>query len=48
MWLLHDGTLKNTFKLHPEKVRALVAMPDNQHALSGARHSERVVCRAPP
>ena len=35
MWLL-DGTLKNTFQLHNDWVRALVALPDNQHALSGS------------
>ena len=35
MWLL-DGTLKNTFKLHTHNVVALVALPDNQHALSGS------------
>ena len=32
--LLLDGTLKNTFKLHAHSVLALVALPDNQHALS--------------
>ena len=35
MWLL-DGTLKNTFELHTNTVNALVALPDNQHALSGS------------
>ena len=35
MWLL-DGTLKNTFTLHDNFVLALVALPDNQHALSGS------------
>ena len=35
MWLL-DGTLKNAFKLHTSQVWALVALPDNQHALSGS------------
>ena len=36
MWLL-DGTLENTFsELHTGFVRALVALPDNQHALSGS------------
>ena len=35
MWLL-DGTLENTFKLHTGPVTALVALPDNQHALSGS------------
>ena len=35
MWLL-DGTLQNTFKLHTDTVTALVALPDNQHALSGS------------
>ena len=34
VWLL-DGTLKNTFKLHNHHVLAIVALPDNQHALSG-------------
>ena len=35
VWLL-DGTLKNTFTLHTDGVFALVALPDNQHALSGS------------
>ena len=35
VWLL-DGTLKNTFELHTMAVIALVALPDNQHALSGS------------
>ena len=36
VWLL-DGTLKNTFELHPDDwVMALVALPDNQHALSAS------------
>ena len=35
VWLL-DGTLENTFELHTDWVRALVALPDNQHALSGS------------
>ena len=35
VWLL-DGTLKNTFELHTGSVTALVALPDNQHALSGS------------
>ena len=35
VWLL-DGTLKNTFQLHTGDVTALVALPDNQHALSGS------------
>ena len=35
VWLL-DGTLENTFKLHTGYVNALVALPDNQHALSGS------------
>ena len=35
VWLL-DGTLKNTFELHTNTVNALVALPDNQHALSGS------------
>ena len=36
MWLL-DGTLENIFKQHNFFwVRALVALPDNQHALSGS------------
>ena len=34
--MLLDGTLKNTFKLHAHSVLALVALPDNQHALSGS------------
>ena len=35
VWLL-DGTLKNTFRLHTGTVSDLVALPDNQHALSGS------------
>ena len=35
VWLL-DGTLKNTFELHTGEVLALVALPDNQHALSAS------------
>ena len=35
MWLL-NGTLENTFELHTSYVYALVALPDNQHALSGS------------
>ena len=34
VWLL-DGTLKDTFELHTGMVLA-VALPDNQHALSGS------------
>ena len=34
--MLLDGTLKNTFKLHTHSVLALVALPDNQHALSAS------------
>ena len=34
-WRL-DGTLENTFELHEDWVNALVALPDNQHALSGS------------
>ena len=34
-WLL-NGTLENTFELHTDDVTALVALPDNQHALSGS------------
>ena len=34
MWLL-NGTLENTFWLHNDNVNA-VALPDNQHALSGS------------
>ena len=40
--LLATGTLENTFggtppsRLHPQSVVALVALPDNQHALSGS------------
>ena len=30
------AALKNTFELHTCIVRALVALPDNQHALSGS------------
>ena len=33
---LLNGTLKNTFRLHGGTVRALVALPDNQHALSAS------------
>jgi WD40 repeat protein len=36
VWLL-DGTPKNTFRLHTSYVNALVALPDNQHALSGSQ-----------
>ena len=33
-----DGILENTFReLHTSYVLALVALPDNQHALSGSR-----------
>ena len=35
MWLI-NGTLQNTFQLHFGRVMALVVLPDNQHALSGA------------
>ena len=35
VWLL-DGTLENTFELHDASVHALVALPNNQHALSGS------------
>ena len=35
VWLL-NGTLENTFGHHTSFVNALVALPDNQHALSGA------------
>jgi hypothetical protein len=35
VWLL-NGALKNTFELHDGTVQALVALPDNQHALSGS------------
>ena len=35
VWLL-DGTLENTFTLHAKLVTALVALPDNQHALSSS------------
>jgi WD40 repeat protein len=35
VWLL-DGTPQNTFKLHTSEVYALVALPDNQHVLSGS------------
>ena len=39
VWLL-NGTLENTFELHTNgvhnSVMALVALPDNQHALSGS------------
>ena len=33
---LLNGTLENTFELHNDGVTALVALPDNQHALSGS------------
>ena len=36
VWLL-DGALKNTFELHTDTVMSLVALPDNQHALSASR-----------
>ena len=35
VWLL-DGTLQDTFELHADCVRALVALPGNQHALSAS------------
>ena len=36
VWTL-NGTLENTFsELHTSAVTALVALPDNQHALSGS------------
>ena len=36
MWLI-DGTAKNSFsELHNNHVHALVALPDNQHALSAS------------
>ena len=31
-----ERTLENTFSLHADEVAALVALPDNQHALSGS------------
>ena len=31
-----DGIIKKIFKLHEGDVKSLVAMPDNQHALSGS------------
>ena len=33
---LLDGTHQNTFELHTDWVTAVVALPDNQHALSAA------------
>ena len=36
VWLL-NGTLEKTFRLRADHVWALVALPDNQHALSGPR-----------
>jgi WD40 repeat protein len=33
---LLDGTLENTFNHHAGGIRAIVALPDNQHALSGS------------
>ena len=35
MWLI-NGTLQNTFQLHTHWLYALVALPDNQHALSAS------------
>ena len=35
VWLI-NGTLQNTFQLHTHWVHALVALPDNQHALAGS------------
>ena len=35
VWLI-NGTLQNTFQLHTHWVHALVALPDNQHALSSS------------
>ena len=40
VWRL-NGTLENTFELHTHNVTALVALPDNEHALSGS--SDRTV-----
>ena len=34
VWFL-DGTLENTFFLHTHDAIAVVALPDNQHALAG-------------
>ena len=34
--MLLDGILENSFRLHGNDVNALVALPDNQHALSGS------------
>ena len=31
-----ERTLENTFSLHADEVAALVALPDNQHALSAS------------
>ena len=42
VWLL-NGTLKNTLRLHAGYVFALVALPDNQHALSGSGHGDKTV-----
>ena len=36
MWLI-NGTLQNTFQLHTHWLYALVALPDNQHALSSSQ-----------
>ena len=36
-----NGTLENTFKLHTDTVTAFVALPDNQHALSGLGRQDR-------
>ena len=35
VWRL-DGTLESTFRLHTSYALALVALPDNQHALSAS------------
>ena len=35
VWLL-NGPLQNTFRLRTGRVTALVALPDNQHALLGS------------
>jgi WD40 repeat protein len=39
VWRL-GGALENTFMLHTNSVRALVALPDNQHALSASNDGD--------
>ena len=44
VWLV-DGTHENTFDLHTNMVYEVVALPDNQHALSGSLRHDRQALR---